>query len=192
MIIKETLEKKYKYIGITAFKIEDIPPINELFNEIKTLSNNYESEIQLLNANRIATWKHLFFSGINALKSFEGNYNLSSSIAMETLLYVAGNRQIRVALDRFGVKLGVNKIAVIIFTENKETVYKINDILKNFLKGKENQDLLNLNEEKYKDLIELFTISPIEITNLINAYTSKFKLLTKIIIDRGAMVSLEK
>jgi hypothetical protein len=63
-----------------------------------------------------------------------------------------------------------------------------------FLGGSENLNLLKLNQEKFTELIKIFGVQPEELTNLTvkNTEEEKFDVLIKIIIDRGAMVSLEK
>jgi tRNA threonylcarbamoyladenosine modification (KEOPS) complex Cgi121 subunit len=196
MIIKKIVESdlEYKFVGISAIKVTKIDSVQETIDFINEFSKKNKVEIQLLNADIVASWEHLFFSAINALKSFRGKYNIANILGIELLLYISGNRQINEALDKFGLDKRINNIAVVVFFNEEEKAKKLMKDVCDFLGGSENLNLLKLNQEKFTELIKIFGVQPEELTNLTvkNTEEEKFDVLIKIIIDRGAMVSLEK
>ncbi|MHA1229681.1 MAG: KEOPS complex subunit Cgi121 [Candidatus Helarchaeota archaeon] len=187
-------KSKFKLIGITAIRAQNLLNINIVIDEIKKLSMKYDCEVQLLNANKIATWEHLFFAAINALRSFQGGYNLAKSLSMELMLHVAANRQIKVAIETFGIKIDNKEIAVVIFANKEENIHNITEELIRFFNGVEDLDLLNIDQNKLEILKKIFNINDGELTNLINIGPDEdeYKTIIKIIIDRGALVNLEK
>ncbi|TFF86088.1 MAG: hypothetical protein EU551_02620 [Promethearchaeota archaeon] len=196
MIIKKIVEsdQEYKFVGISAIKVSKMDSVQEIIDFINEFSKKNNIEIQLLNADMVASWEHLFFSAINALKSFAGKYNIANILGIELLLYISGNRQINEALNKFGLDKGINNIAVVTFFNEEEKAEKLIKDICDFLDGSENLTLLDLNQKKFAELIKIFEVQPEELTNLTlnNIKEEKFDTLIKIIIDRGAMVSLEK
>ncbi len=185
---------KYKFIGISALKAKKIIEINDLIKKIREISDKYSVEIQVLNADKIASWENLFFASINALKSFQGRYNIANNLPIQTLLYLAADRQIQNAIKNFGIKKDTSKIAVIIFSNLMENITNSFTEIKNLFDGIENENLLELNNEKFNSLLGLYKISDIELSNLMddNTEKSKYRTLIKLIIDRGSLISLEK
>ena len=196
MFIKnfDTDTLKYKYIGISAFIINQFRPIDEILIKIKDLTNNYGTELQLFDAGCIATWEHLFFAAINALQSTATGHNLANNLTIELSLYVSGNRQIKIALEKFGVKPNTKTVAVCIFGNQEKNIMKCNNELLVFFDAAEAIAMLEINDEKFHILKQIFAIQDIEIDSLAsNAIKEeKYAILTNIIIDRGAMVALEK
>jgi tRNA threonylcarbamoyladenosine modification (KEOPS) complex Cgi121 subunit len=54
-----------------------------------------EVEVQVFDADIVASWQHLYFAALNALVAFKNGRNLSKSLAVETVLYASGQRQIK-------------------------------------------------------------------------------------------------
>ncbi|MBD3229813.1 MAG: hypothetical protein GF329_16645 [Candidatus Lokiarchaeota archaeon] len=196
IIIKKIVDSdlKYNFIGISALEVDNLPDINKIINFNQKIMDEYDIKIQLLNADKVGTWEHLFFSAINALKSFEGGYNLADNLTVELLLYVSANRQISLAIDNFGISKDIRSIAIVLFAEFLDSVKNGSERIKSFLNSSENLKLLEINEHKFKILQKLFDIQPEEIDNLAEdqSLEAKIETLIKIIIDRGAMVALEK
>ncbi|MHA1311694.1 MAG: KEOPS complex subunit Cgi121 [Candidatus Helarchaeota archaeon] len=196
MIVKKFIENdlKYRLIGITAISIQKVINIQDIFNRIKQISNESECEIQLLNANIVATWEHIFFAAINALNSFKNGNNLANNLSLEILLYIAGTRQIKVALKKVGINNLIREIAIVIFSNDEQMIYNVFEEIKRLLSGVEDIKLLEINEKKFINLINLFNINYSEISNLIHEESeeAKFQVIPKIIIDRGSMIALEK
>jgi tRNA threonylcarbamoyladenosine modification (KEOPS) complex Cgi121 subunit len=79
-------------------------------------------EVQLFDADLVATWQHLYFAALNALQAFKTKRNLSNSVAVETVLYASAKRQIRKALDFIGVNPGSERIAVLVLGDSADSV----------------------------------------------------------------------
>lgn len=195
IIIKKIVNSglKYKFIGISALKTDKLLDIDNIISYNQKLMRQYKIKIQLLNADKVATWEHLFFSAISALKSFEGKYNLAENLPVELLLYVSANRQINLAIDNFGLSPNIKHIAVVIFAERLNFIEKGFEKIKAFLSSEEDIKLLDIDDDKFKILQDSFAITQEEINNLADneSFKSKIDTLVKIIIDRGAMVALE-
>ena len=73
LIIK--IEEYKKYVGIFGFKNVNVSDIEGFISKIREISNGIQ--IQVFDANFIAGWEHLYFAVLNALKAFEGKYNIS-------------------------------------------------------------------------------------------------------------------
>ena len=81
-----------------------------------------------------------------------------------------------------------------IFSNDEQMIYNVFEEIKRLLSGVEDIKLLEINEKKFINLINLFNINYSEISNLIpeESEEAKFQVIPKIIIDRGSMIALEK
>lgn len=68
-----------------------------------------------LDADMICGKDHLISATMHASRAFERGVNASTSIAMETMLYASGERQISKANKKMGVKVGCERIALVLF-----------------------------------------------------------------------------
>jgi len=67
----------------------------EKFLKTNRKETEQEVDLQFFDADLIATQDHLYFAVINALQAFKNKTNISKSVAMETILYASGQRQIK-------------------------------------------------------------------------------------------------
>lgn len=68
-----------------------------------------------LDADMICGRAHLVSASMHASRAFERGVNASTSIAMETMLYASGERQISKANKKMGIKVGSERIALVLF-----------------------------------------------------------------------------
>jgi KEOPS complex subunit Cgi121 len=68
-----------------------------------------------LDADMICGKDHLVSAAFHATRAFERGENVCSSVVMETQLYASGERQISRAMKKMGVKLGMERIALVFF-----------------------------------------------------------------------------
>lgn len=68
-----------------------------------------------LNADLVCGKEHLLSAAAHALRAFERGGNVCSSLAMETLVYASGERQISKAMQKMGVTSGPGRIAIVFF-----------------------------------------------------------------------------
>lgn len=64
---------------------------------------------------------HLISAANCAMKAFASKKNACSTLAMETMLYASGERQISKAADKMGIKSN-NAVALVIFNEKTEEI----------------------------------------------------------------------
>ncbi len=152
-----------------------------LFEEI-----SLENGIQVINADMVAGKEHLEHAINQAIKAFNKGRNIAKNILLEVLVRLSGQRQIRHAIDKFGIKPGVRNIVII--SKDKSL---IESFVKKY-KCKEDEDILKVDEEKYKRLKEIFGIedSEIEAFNPKN-FEEKIDILKKLIIERIALLNLD-
>jgi KEOPS complex subunit Cgi121 len=68
-----------------------------------------------LDADMICGKDHLVSAAMHATRAFERGDNVSGSVVLETQLYASGERQISKAMKKMGIKLGMERIALVFF-----------------------------------------------------------------------------
>lgn len=68
-----------------------------------------------LDADMICGKDHLVSAAFHATRAFERGDNVSGSVVLETQLYASGERQISKATKKMGIKLGMERIALVLF-----------------------------------------------------------------------------
>lgn len=176
-------------ISIMSFKDVEIDDVNSL---LKKMNEQVLSNVQLFNAENIAGFKHLFFAAINAINAFNQKRNISDSLAMESMLYASGQRQIKKAIEMVGLKNGNSNIAVLLIDKDEDKIRVAENKVMELINGKEDKSVLEIRgNTKVKRLKRLFDISDKEI-EAVNVGNRKFEnVLTELIIERGALLILE-
>ncbi len=104
----------YKIIGAKGF----ISNIDDFLKKINNICEKYSIIIQVFNAEIIFGRKHIISAYRHAKRSYEQKSNTTNSLAMEILLYTSGERQLKLAIPKTGVKKGLSSIAFILIGEN--------------------------------------------------------------------------
>ena len=145
-----------------------IENIDGFLKKISSFEKNYNVEIQVFDADLIYERNHLQSAYDHAKRAFDNNKNSTNSLAMETLLYAAGERQLKIAIPKIGAKEGEVDVAVLFIGSNTKEI--ISKFLDNFgftlddkvLKGDINtlkkfgiaeSEIKTVSEELYGDLI---------------------------------------
>jgi len=68
-----------------------------------------------MNADFVCGKNHLRSAIAHAERAFERGRNVSSTLAMETMLYASGERQISKATEKIGIDDGTERLAMILF-----------------------------------------------------------------------------
>jgi KEOPS complex subunit Cgi121 len=76
-----------------------------------------DASVQLLRASMVFGRVHLESAADHAIRSFQQGRNISNSLAVETLLYSSGTRQIDKAIEKMGIREGESEIALVAFGE---------------------------------------------------------------------------
>ncbi|MCS7125264.1 MAG: KEOPS complex subunit Cgi121, partial [Candidatus Bathyarchaeota archaeon] len=106
-----------KYVAIAGFRDVRIGDVEAFLEKVKKAVVG-DCEIQFFDAELVASWQHLYFAALNAIKAFKNGENISKNLAVETLLYASAQRQIRKAVDSLGIKRNTCEIAVLVVGEN--------------------------------------------------------------------------
>jgi len=181
----------YRYLGISA--ITQVKPITkEMLEKVMLMSEKRNVIIQLFDARKIATWKHIFIATINAIAAFKQKRNIASQLSLEILLYATAQRQIKDAINLLGVSEETKEVAILVLGETEKKVVSAFKQVVDFLNGKEEENLLEIfNEAKLNKLLNTFKISEEEI-NAVITEESKEEAVVKCIIDRISIFAVEK
>lgn len=181
----------YRYLGISA--ITQVKPITkEMLEKVMLMSEKRNVIIQLFDARKIATWKHIFIATINAIAAFKQKRNITSQLSLEILLYATAQRQIKDAINLLGVSEETKEVAILVLGETEKKVVSAFKQVVDFLNGKEEENLLEIfNEAKLNKLLNTFKISEEEI-NAVITEESKEEAVVKCIIDRISIFAVEK
>jgi tRNA threonylcarbamoyladenosine modification (KEOPS) complex Cgi121 subunit len=129
--------------------------------------------IQFFDSSNVLNTDHIFLAIYHTFKAFSEGTNISNRKNIEILLYLSCNRQIRVALETFGVKeshLKSGKLSYCIVT-TRNNVEKINTEILRLLKAKERQLTFNdKSREKFLQIMKFFDISTHQILTILNSY----------------------
>ncbi len=170
--------------GIREFRITNYDKICE-----ELLKDNQQVEVQLLDAQKILDSKHIYFSTLNALKAFKKKKNISKNLAMEILLYTSGQRQIKFAIDNFGLKKGKMGVVLIGIGNKKDELEKLLRKIKELFDIEVDDSLIEALSKKKIELIKsVFDISDIEIETIKREGETLKKILRKLIIERMALL----
>jgi KEOPS complex subunit Cgi121 len=140
-------------------------------------------KIQLLDARNLAGREHIEFAVEQAKKAFERGENISSDFLIEVLVRASATRQIKVALERLGIK------------GRKEVVVIAEEVPEEFLKRyscSECDEVLEVTQEKYQRLKEIYGITEEEIRTLAEeSFSSRVQVLKELIKERIALLNAE-
>ncbi len=177
------------YIAVAGFKNVKIRDINDFLEQVRREVK--EAHVQFLDAKLIAGHQHLHFAALNALKAFEKKRNISSSLAIEALLYASAQRQIRRALEMLGVKEDSSQIAVLIIAETKQEMDDCLDTVSWLIRGERNDSVLELTEEKSEGIKKLFSISDLEIEAKLRRKGLETEALSDLVIEHLALLAIQ-
>ena len=197
------------FIGINQIQSELKITFDFLFNLIEKIQNDTNSMVQLFSDKYILNQEHLFTACYYVQKAFFNKVNISKRKNIEFLLYLASKRQIKNAIEAFGINildLESGKISYIIVS-NENNLNEINDEILQNLKANEIEITLNKkNAEKFNQIKSYFKISNNQINAVLNSYGVKnfsnkliannldnlFLALYDLICEKMALLSLEK
>jgi KEOPS complex subunit Cgi121 len=151
-----------------------IKDVDLFLQQLLGFSEEQHVVIQALDATVVYGKDHLVSAAEHALRAFEQGRNATNSLALEVLLYAAGERQIQKAITKMGVKQGKGQIALVIvdtkkargksydmvvdsllrmfhFVRDDKVLEGTRDTLKRF--GITQQEFQTMPEQRYGDLI---------------------------------------
>jgi KEOPS complex subunit Cgi121 len=96
-----------------------IKDVDVFLKQVMDLSQEQGVAVQVFDADVIFGKKHLVSAFEHAVRAFERKTNSTNSLAMEILLYVSGERQLKLAIPKVGVKNGQRNIAFVFVKDTK-------------------------------------------------------------------------
>jgi tRNA threonylcarbamoyladenosine modification (KEOPS) complex Cgi121 subunit len=176
-----------KFVEITGFRkicINDA----KLFCESLQKNMPSDVEVQLFNADLVATWKHLYFAVLGSFVAFRSKRNLSKSVTLETVLYASAQRQIRKALEQIGVTTETNNIAVLLIGPETDSLRNGIASMVRLLGNPADERVLDLTQSKISKIRKAFDISETEL-QAISKRGEREEALVDLIIERMALLS---
>ncbi|MDR1992927.1 MAG: KEOPS complex subunit Cgi121 [Nitrososphaerota archaeon] len=179
--------KEYnKYIEITGYKNITFKTA-ETFLKTQREQTTHQTDIQIFDAQLIASSEHLHFATLNALQAFKNKTNISKNIAIETLLYAATKKQIQKAIDHIGIKPQTKTIAVVIISKTPKQIETLLKTLSEYLGTNPDETVLEITKEKETKIHHAFQITPTELKTIINNKTKTIDL----VIERIALLATQ-
>ncbi|MFX0026075.1 MAG: KEOPS complex subunit Cgi121 [Candidatus Hermodarchaeota archaeon] len=211
MIIKKFEIKEREityYVGINQLKINpQLISLTEFFKIIEEKENN-DLVIQIFNNKFVLNSEHVFNACYFLQKAFLNNINISNKKNIELLLYLATNRQIKVAIQDFGIyedqfNTGLINLCIISSKDNLDLISP--EIEKSLNANKLKLTLDNYSIKKYEMVKEYFNFSENQINSILNSYGTKlnakirdkglpvlYLALNDLICERMTLLSLER
>lgn len=106
-------DKEKRNIHIIAGSVF-IDDVNRFMQKIQELSKTNQITIQAFNADMICGRNHIYSAASHAIRAEKQNSKTTHSLAMELLLYAAGERQVKHALQKMGITSGKNNIVLVL------------------------------------------------------------------------------
>jgi len=178
-----------EFIATAGFKNVKITDINGFLEHVRREVT--EGHVQFFDAKLIAGQQHLYFAALNALKAFEKKSNISSSLAIEALLYASAQRQIRKAVDTLGVKQDSSQVAVLIIAENRQGIDDCLKVVSRLIPGERDDAVLELTDEKIGGIKKLFGISDLEIEAKLRRKGLEREALADLVIEHMALLAIQ-
>ena len=174
-------EKMIKIIGARG----NIQKIEDFIKNVHIFSEKNDIVVQIFDAEMIFGKNHLTSSVEHAIRSMNNGTNTTNSLEKEILLYSSGERQIKIAIDKMGIKKNTNKFAIVFLPENIESLKKIGNLISEFLNKN--------NLRKHDEVLEG------DVNGLINYGIDEKELLTVseknwlgLVFEKVAMVDIIK
>jgi len=187
--LTKKLEGFNRYIAIAGFRNVKIKDINSFLERVRKKVG--EAHVQFFDAKLIASQQHLYFAALNALNAFEKNLNISSSLAVEVLLYASAQRQIRKAVDMLGIKPYSSQVAVLVIAETEQEVDKGLETVSELMPSERDDDVLELTDEKFEDIKALFGFPDLELEAKLRREGLEREALVDLVIEHVALLATQ-
>ena len=185
------LEGFNRYIAITGFRNVKVEDIDKLFTTLKEKTGN--GAVQFFNAKLVAGWEHLYFAALNAVNALENKLNISNSLSIEILLYASAQRQIKEAVKSIGIHPNCKEVAVVILANTRSKISSLLSTVSELLTGGVQDDkILELTDEKFKDIKKLFGISDTELKAKLEKKGGEKEALTDLVIEHVALLVTQR
>lgn len=97
-----------------------IDHVESFIDKVHQFSEDNHLILQVFDADKIYGAIHLFSAAHHALRSEKEKRMTTNSIEMELLLYASGERQLKLAIPKIGIKKGYNNVGVLFILRSNE------------------------------------------------------------------------
>src|SRR5512136_2686392 len=141
------MEEYRKYVEITGLKNIAFTKAEDFLKANRKRAAQ-DLDVQFFDAQLIATQEHLYFATLNALQAFKTETNISKCLAVETILYASGQRQIKKAIEHCGIRPQTKDMAVLIISERPEQIQTTLQTIKASVRAEPDERVLEITESK--------------------------------------------
>jgi KEOPS complex subunit Cgi121 len=126
----------------------NIQDTDDFLKKVGSFAKNNGLVIQVVDANLVYGKNHLISAANHASRAMERKTNTTNSLEMEILLYASGERQLKLAIPKMGVKENGTKVAFVLVGDK---IYsKIIDEFLSILSLSRDDKVLEGNEDTLK------------------------------------------
>lgn len=180
-------------VGLFGVTLKQLFSPEALFTLLEPVTTTTEANIQLVNADYIASLDHLFFATLHALTAFHRNTNRASTLPTEILRFAAAQRQISKALDALGLDQYTERIGgILVHTDSSHLQRAYQDFLR-LVPCTETPGVLNVTSpEKLACIQEQFQITDLELETVASTarFSDRQQAVQKLIYDRCALLAI--
>ncbi len=178
-----------KYVKILGYRLREAVDTKAF---IEAARNACRPTIaQFLDAEALASEKHLFFATLNAIKSFTQGRSIAKSLDVEILLYASAQKQIGEAIRVVGLQPWTSLMAVVLVGKNEAETTLAAEKLQALVPGIQDQSVFGLvDQKKIAAFSQLYEIDTVELAALPSL--SIEEALQWLIIERSALLDLKR
>lgn len=160
----------------------NIKDVDSFLKQVGSFVRSHNVIVQVFDADVIYGKNHLVSAFEHAKRAMDEKTNTTNSLEMEILLYASGERQLKLAIPKMGIKKGDSAIAFIFVNEDEETPDQVSSELLRSLSLVRDDKVL----EGDKDTLKKFGINEQEIKTVTKAKYGD------LILEKVAMVDIIK
>jgi tRNA threonylcarbamoyladenosine modification (KEOPS) complex Cgi121 subunit len=183
------LQEDEKYVEITGFRNVQIKDAAEFLRAVRD-GMPAEAEVQLFDADLVASWQHLYFAVLNALMAFRTGRNISKSVAVEVMLYASAQRQIKKAIELIGVTKNTANLAAVVVSGKAESVKRALAAIANCISAEPDERVLELSTRKVQRIRRAFAVSDLELETVATK-DGAVQALVDLVVERVALLSTQ-
>jgi tRNA threonylcarbamoyladenosine modification (KEOPS) complex Cgi121 subunit len=184
------IEEFRKYVLVTGFRNVEIGNLDEFLETINS-KKSADTDVQVFDAQLIATWQHLYFAVLNALTAFRNKDSISKKLAIEIMLYASAQNQIRKATETLGVKSHMTEIAITVVGEKAETVKSVLSRISRQINAQPDDEVLELTGERAAKIQKIFGVTGEELESAKRKCGVK-ETLVNLVIEHMALLSTNR
>ena len=212
MIVREFSfpEKNLHYfVGINSLISKNLK-LNKVFELANTIKSSYENiMIQFFNRNLILNSNHVFYASYHTFKAFNSATNISNKKSIEFLIYLAANRQIKRAIEDFGINdllLHESVLDYCIISQKNNLNIITEHLLKLFNAKAKETNLNDFSIEKYNKIKDYFEFNENQIDIVLKSHgiildginpnnsniNNLYLAIEDLLCEKMALISIEK